>query len=182
MIDTGASATIILDRDAERLGLEWNRLALANHQLGGIGGSVETRIIPDGSLSFTASSGKIIRERSKIYVARHELKTVSRKIRHSIMFMPSLLGRDVIEKYRFVYDKSRSQVYLERETSEETVQRKQMLEAAEGVKKLREESRTPCWSGAREIRKWRDAGGSSNRRLGCRQLESCHVKRASGDS
>jgi hypothetical protein len=114
MIDTGASATIILDRDVERLGLDWNRLTPADHQLGGIGGSVETRLIPDGTLSFTATSGNTVRERLKIYVARHDLKAVGRKVRRSIMFMPSLLGRDVIEKYRFVYDKSRSQVYLER--------------------------------------------------------------------
>ena len=156
MIDTGASATIILDRDVERFGLDWDALAHSDHQLGGIGGSVETRIIPDESLSFTATSGKTVREKLRIYVARHDFKTVSRRIRRSIMFIPSLLGRDVIEKYRFVYDKSRSQVYLEREAFEETVRRKQMLKAAESIKKLREESRTPGWSGGREIRKWRD--------------------------
>jgi len=33
-----------------------------------------------------------------------------------------------------------------------------MFDAAEKIKKLREESRTPDWSGAGEIRKWRDAG------------------------
>jgi len=76
MIDTGASATIILDRDVERLGLDWNRLTPADHQLGGIGGSVETRLIPDGTLSFTATSGNTVRERLKIYVARHDLKAV----------------------------------------------------------------------------------------------------------
>jgi hypothetical protein len=47
---------------------------------------------------------------------------------------------------------------IARKAFEETVQRKRMLEAAENIKKLREESRTPDWSGAREIRKWRDAG------------------------
>jgi hypothetical protein len=114
MIDTGASATIILDRDVERLGLDWDRLSRADHQLGGIGGSVETRIIPDGTLSFTTTSGNLIRERSKIYFARHDLRAASRIVRRSIMFMPSLLGRDLIERYRLVYDKSRSQVYLER--------------------------------------------------------------------
>jgi hypothetical protein len=45
-----------------------------------------------------------------------------------------------------------------REAFEETVRRKRMLEAAENIKKLREESKTPGWSGVREIRKWRDAG------------------------
>lgn len=45
-----------------------------------------------------------------------------------------------------------------RQAFEETVRQKRMLEAAEHIKKLREESRTPGWSGVREIRKWRDAG------------------------
>ena len=44
-----------------------------------------------------------------------------------------------------------------RDAFEETVRRKRMLEAAENIKKLREESKTPGWSGVREIRKWRDA-------------------------
>ena len=44
-----------------------------------------------------------------------------------------------------------------REAFEETVMRKRMLEAAENIKRLREESKTPGWSGVREIRKWRDA-------------------------
>jgi hypothetical protein len=47
---------------------------------------------------------------------------------------------------------------IAREAFEETVRRKRMVEAAESIKKLREDSRTPGWSGAREIRKWRDAG------------------------
>jgi hypothetical protein len=59
MIDTGASATVILDRGVERLGLDWDRLARADHQLGGIGGFVETRLIPDASLSFTATSARL---------------------------------------------------------------------------------------------------------------------------
>ena len=45
-----------------------------------------------------------------------------------------------------------------RKAFEETVRRNRMLEAAERIKKVREESRTPGWSGVREIRKWRNAG------------------------
>jgi len=40
---------------------------------------------------------------------------------------------------------------------EGTARRKQMREAAESTDRLRESSKTPGWSGAREIRKWRDA-------------------------
>ena len=44
-----------------------------------------------------------------------------------------------------------------RQAFEETIRQKQMREAAEAMDKLRESSPSPGWSGAREIRKWRDA-------------------------
>lgn len=37
-----------------------------------------------------------------------------------------------------------------------TIRKKQMCEAAESMDRLRESSKTTGWSGAREIRKWRD--------------------------
>ncbi|HYU55036.1 MAG TPA: hypothetical protein VEL71_02330 [Candidatus Dormibacteraeota bacterium] len=40
---------------------------------------------------------------------------------------------------------------------EEAVRRREMLEAAQNIDRIREESKSPGWSGAREIRKWRDA-------------------------
>ena len=43
-----------------------------------------------------------------------------------------------------------------REAFEETIRRKQMREAAESTDRLRESSKTLGWSGAQEIRKWRD--------------------------
>ena len=44
-----------------------------------------------------------------------------------------------------------------RQAFEETIRRKQMREASESTDKLRESSKTPGWSGAAEIRKWRDS-------------------------
>jgi len=43
-----------------------------------------------------------------------------------------------------------------REAFEDTIRRKQMREAAETMDRLRESVKTSDWSGAREIRKWRD--------------------------
>ncbi len=44
-----------------------------------------------------------------------------------------------------------------RQAFEETVRKQEMLEAAQDIDRLREETKSPGWSGAREIRKWRDA-------------------------
>jgi hypothetical protein len=48
-----------------------------------------------------------------------------------------------------------------REAFEETIRQEEMAAAAEAIDKLRTHSRTQGWSGAKEIRKWRDASRSS---------------------
>jgi hypothetical protein len=52
----------------------------------------------------------------------------------------------------------------EGDSFEETMRRKQMREAAEFTDRLRESSKTPGWSGAAEIRKWRDRDQRSLKR------------------
>jgi len=44
---------------------------------------------------------------------------------------------------------------------EEAKSQKEMAAAAEGIDKLRTSSKTPGWSGTKQIRKWRDASKSS---------------------
>jgi hypothetical protein len=43
-----------------------------------------------------------------------------------------------------------------RQAFEETIRRRQMLEASESIDRLRESSKTTEWNGVQEIRKWRD--------------------------
>jgi hypothetical protein len=114
LIDTGASTTVILDRDLRRLGVEWDRFSKPEGQLAGIGGSVRTRLVEDGRLFFKATSGKFVAVRSAIHVARHDLRAVDPEARRNVMLLPSLLGRDIIERYRFIYDGAGNRVYLER--------------------------------------------------------------------
>ena len=44
-----------------------------------------------------------------------------------------------------------------RKAFEEQMRREEMMEAAEQIKKMRAESKTPGWNGVKEIRRWRDA-------------------------
>ncbi len=44
---------------------------------------------------------------------------------------------------------------------EERLRQEEMAKASEGIDRLRASSKTSGWSGAREIRKWRDGGKSS---------------------
>ena len=48
-----------------------------------------------------------------------------------------------------------------RKAFEEAIRQEEMTMAAEAIDELRTSSRTPGWSGAKEIRRWRDASKSS---------------------
>jgi hypothetical protein len=57
--------------------------------------------------------------------------------------------------------KSTNWSLVARTAFEEAIRQEEMTAAAEGIDKLRTSSKTPRWSGAKEIRKWRDASKSS---------------------
>jgi len=48
-----------------------------------------------------------------------------------------------------------------REAFEEEVKRKEMREASEAIDRIREKTRMSGWSGAKEIRRWRDTDTKS---------------------
>ena len=75
---------------------------------------METRIMRDARLSLQASSGEIVKEKVAIYAVRHNMKALDGRARRAVMLMPSLLGRDILERYRVVYDRPGNRVYLER--------------------------------------------------------------------
>jgi hypothetical protein len=114
LVDTGASVTTIMDRDRDRLGIDWNRLDKTKRPLSGIGGTVDTRIIRDGILLFKTDTGGTVRERLQVHVAKHDSARMDRHGRERVLQLPWLLGRDMIERYGLIYDKSKSTVYLER--------------------------------------------------------------------
>lgn len=51
---------------------------------------------------------------------------------------------------------------IARKAFEEAILQEEMSKAAEGIDRLRASSQTPGWSGAKEIRKWRDASEKSS--------------------
>ena len=50
---------------------------------------------------------------------------------------------------------------IARKAFEEAIREEEMSKAAEGIDRLRTSGKTSGWSGAKEIRKWRDASKSS---------------------
>jgi len=113
-VDTGSSVTIVFDKDVELLGIDVSKLRKAERNVGGVGGMVDTYMIEDAELLFRTEDRKIRVEKLHLFVGKHDLAKLSPNEREMIMLVPSLLGRDIIHRFRLVCDKGREEVYLEK--------------------------------------------------------------------
>jgi len=93
LVDSGASATIIADIDAARLGIDYDELEQLPGGMKGVGGSVSTFVLPGVNLLFLTEDGFHEEVLEKIYVIRHPLFDSGQR------GIPSLLGRDILNKY-----------------------------------------------------------------------------------
>ena len=113
-IDTGAAASILLDKDVKRLKIDISKLRTAERDLIGIGGMLKTQIIEDAILIFRSADGSPTIEKLRLLVGTHDSSKLSLKEREAILKLPSLLGRDVIYRFKLMIDELRNQIYLER--------------------------------------------------------------------
>ena len=112
-IDTGASSTIILDKDARYLGLDIESLKRAEKSIGGIGGLIDTYFIEDAKIVFQTEEGITHEEMLTLLVGIHELDKLTEDERVLIARLPSLLGRNTLRKFRLIYDERLNEVFLE---------------------------------------------------------------------
>lgn len=111
LVDTGATSTNILDRDAIRLRIDYSKLKRVKDGTTGIGGVVDTYILPQVKLYFRAADGSLHEEKLKeLSVLRHVPK--DRKEEEHIKRLPSLLGRDFLNRYKVILDRSNDRVTL----------------------------------------------------------------------
>jgi hypothetical protein len=108
LIDSGASRTTILDSDVVRLGIAYLKLERFTQGTTGIGGVVDTFILPEVTLTFRTSNDIYQEHFDKIFVLRHSIKDKGTEER--IKKLPSLLGRDFINKYELVLNRKSSLV------------------------------------------------------------------------
>ena len=112
MVDTGASRTTLLDKDVICLRIEYDKLRRYEQDLSGIGGSVETYVIDDAFLLFGAYTMEI-----PVFAIRHPLGVMDDQERIRILRFPSILGRDVINKFRLIFDKERDEILMGNKTT-----------------------------------------------------------------
>ncbi|HID91455.1 TPA: hypothetical protein EYP44_05805 [Candidatus Bathyarchaeota archaeon] len=59
----------------------------------------------------------IVVETTDLYVVLHDPERLSLEDYKRILLLPSILGRDVINKYKLIYQAPTREVYLERPTA-----------------------------------------------------------------
>jgi hypothetical protein len=112
LVDTGATRTTISDRDAIRLGIDYGMLEKHAEGMLGIGGTVETYTLKNAKLLFHKKDKKTHTETLEtICFLRHA------QLNEKILRIPSILGRDILNKYALVYDKRQEKAYI---TDEQT--------------------------------------------------------------
>ncbi|MBO3800428.1 MAG: hypothetical protein FGF52_05180 [Candidatus Brockarchaeota archaeon] len=70
-IDTGASSTIILDRDIRYLRLKIKDLKRTERSVGGIGGLIDTYLLEDVTMLFKTEEGMLHEEKLALLVGVH---------------------------------------------------------------------------------------------------------------
>jgi hypothetical protein len=98
LVDTGASMTILLDKDVEIMGLDVSRLRCADKPVGGIGGIVNTYIIDDAKIVFETDEGYTSQD-LVLFVGIHDLSRADEETKRRILTMPSLLGREIVDEF-----------------------------------------------------------------------------------
>ena len=107
LVDTGASRTTVCDKDVIRLGIDFSKLEKLSEGMLGIGGLVDTYVLKDVKLTFRRENGEShVESFDRIYVLKHAARD------ERIMRIPSILGRDMLNKHALIYDKRHEKAYI----------------------------------------------------------------------
>lgn len=107
MLDTGASSSIVLWGDVERLRINTSLLREEERDFVGLGGFVKAKATPT-VVKFLTEKGKLLEEKIELFV-------VSSACPHPrLKLLPNVLGRDLINKFNLLYNVRVGEVYLEK--------------------------------------------------------------------
>lgn len=113
LVDTGASRTTLLDRDMRLLNIPAETLEPTILPLVGIGGSVRSFLARDVEITLASDEGDV-GFRQDLWVAQHDLAQLPPDEASRILRLPSVLGRDLLNRFRFTCEYQAGIVALER--------------------------------------------------------------------
>ena len=106
LLDTGASNTMILWGDVERLGIDISKIK-PEREFSGLGGLIRAKPIAS-TISLSSEKEGIIEENVEVYIVTSTCPHPKLKL------LPSILGRDIINKYTLSYSYNKRKVDLEK--------------------------------------------------------------------
>ncbi len=111
LIDTGADVTMLSEKDAIRLGMDFSKLEKAKKDLGGLGGRAAT-YFAEAAIKIQSFKSQI-----RIVVIRHEIpKTLAAEeqqdLKRFYQRIPSILGRDVLDNFGLFINKKTNKICL----------------------------------------------------------------------
>jgi hypothetical protein len=113
LADTGASRTILLDCDVRSLRIPARSLEPSSLAIVGIRGSMRSFSIRAVEVTWASDEGDVT-EQLPLAVAQHDLDQLPPAEASRILRLPSVLGRDLLNRFRFTCDYRSGTVRLER--------------------------------------------------------------------
>lgn len=113
LADTGAARTTLLDRDLRVLDIPLEALEPSPAPIIGIGGSVRSFLLRGAELTFGSDEGDLAL-RHDLWAVLHDLDRLPPDEVGRILRLPSILGRDLINRFRFTGHYQAGKVLLER--------------------------------------------------------------------
>jgi len=106
LMDTGASNTMVLWGDVERLGIDVSKMK-PEREFSGLGGLIEGKPIAS-TISLRSDEGELVEENVEVHIVTSTCPHLKLKL------LPSILRRDIINKYILNYSYDAGKVYLEK--------------------------------------------------------------------
>jgi hypothetical protein len=103
LVDTGADVTVLMPKDAMKLGVDYSLLGKPT-KARGVGASAKCYRV-EAMVSLRDEDDEPISHRIILAIIEPDSKGAN-------MGMPSLLGRDIINEYRMIFDAYSSRLYL----------------------------------------------------------------------
>lgn len=113
LADTGASNTALLDRDIRLIKIPFTALEPLAMPMVGIGGSVRSFLVRNVNFTFASDEGDFTLQQD-LYLIRHNLDQLPPEEASRILRLPSVLGRDILNRFHLSYDYRTGIVQLER--------------------------------------------------------------------
>ena len=112
LADTGASRTTLLDRDVRLLGIPIESMEPGMLPIVGIGGSVRSFLLREVECSLASDEGDVVLGQD-LWVVQHDLDQLPPEEVSRILRLPSVLGRDLINRFLFTCNYKSGIVQLE---------------------------------------------------------------------